>query len=73
MTVSIKIVTLVTALFLFIFHIAQEGAIAQMNPSNVASIVQDIISTLIIFMSVDMPVKKVSAVFQLTFDFKTNS
>ena len=72
MIVSIKIVTLVTALFLFIFQIAQEGALAQMNPSNVASIVQDITSTLIIFMSVDMPVKKVIAIFNLNSDLKTN-
>lgn len=72
MIVSIKIVTLVTALFLFIFQIAQEGALAQMNPSNVASIVQDITSTLIIFLSVDMPVKKVIAIFNLNSDFKTN-
>ena len=72
MIVSIKIVTLVTALFLFIFQIAQEGALAQMNPSNVASIVQDITSTLIIFMSVDMPVIKVIAIFNLNSDFKTN-
>ena len=72
MIVSIKIVTLVTALFLFIFQIAQEGALAQMNPSNVASIVQDITSTLIIFMSVDMPVIKVIAIFNLNSDLKTN-
>ena len=72
MIVSIKIVTLVTALFLFIFQIAQVGALAQMNPSNVASIVQDITSTLIIFMSVDMPVIKVIAIFNLNSDLKTN-
>ena len=59
--VTIKVVTLTTALFLFISTVIH-GSLGQFTASNISSIALDVTTLLTIFHAVDMPVNKVSGV-----------
>jgi hypothetical protein len=63
LTVTIKMVTLVIGIYMFIYAVIQQGLMAQLGPNSIVSIILDVVSIVIIFLSVDMPIEKVGIAF----------
>ena len=65
LTVSIKITTLVTSSFFLISSMIQKSSLEQYHLTNTWAIIFDMTYLLIIFLTVDLPAKKVSVLRNL--------